>query len=229
MSSIVTVEPACDVPAKLRKHIEPREILTLPGVTWNQYVSITDSLPNRGGLRTAYDGQTLELMTTSRGHERWKELLGRLLETLTLQLDLPLEAGGQTTFRDRLIERGLEPDRCYWIAHAEELVGVDDWEAGRHPPPDIAIEIDVSRSSVDRQEIYARLGVPELWRFDGERLTALRLDVTGEYAPIEFSLSMPFLRVADLETFLKRDPLGQKTKLIREFIRWIKAQDYPQA
>lgn len=209
--------------------IAPQQILTLSNVSWSQYVAITDALPDRPGLRTAYDGVTLELMTTSYRHEWWKKLLGQLVEMLTLQLGIDRRSGGHTSFRDQMIERGLEPDDCYWIQSSSELLGVQNWQAGLNPPPDLAIEIDVTASSVQRQKIYAGLGVPEIWRWNGQTLTALRLEPSGDYTPVEFSVALPFLRVSDLEPFLLQDTDTKEIDVIREFIQWIKSQNFPTA
>lgn len=110
--------------------ILPGQILALPDVAWEQYVAVADALPDRPGLRITYDGESLELMTTSRRYEKWKELLGQLIEMLTFQLGIPRGSGGQTTFRDQLAEGGLEPDRCYWITHAPAITG----ESGAYQP-----------------------------------------------------------------------------------------------
>jgi Uma2 family endonuclease len=168
-------------------------------------------------------------MTLSRRHERFKSLLGRLIEALTLELEMPLESEGSTTFRSKLIERGMEPDECFWIAFAEEIVGVDEWELGRHPPPDLGIEVDVKSSSVDRQEIYAKFRVPELWRFDGQTLVFLALNEEGVYEPVEHSVSFPFLRAADLRPFLLREPPATQTQIVREFLEWLRQLGFPRS
>src|SRR5262249_28301372 len=48
--------------------------------------------------------------------------------------------------------------------------GVRDLALRVHPPPDLAIEVEVTHSSMDRMEIYATLGIPGLWRLDGDEL-----------------------------------------------------------
>ena len=119
--------------------VEADQRFVLDGVTWDQYVAISDALPDRPGLKITFDGERIEFMTLSRRHERFKSLLGRLIETLTLELEMPLESGGSTTFRSNLIERGMEPDECFWIAHAEAIVGVDEWVLGKLPRPDLGV------------------------------------------------------------------------------------------
>ncbi|MGD9856714.1 MAG: Uma2 family endonuclease [Planctomycetaceae bacterium] len=208
--------------------MEARQLLTLDGVTWDQYVAISDALPDRPGLRITFDGERLELMATSQRHERMKKLIGRMIEMITLELDIDLQSGGNVTFRREDLEKGLEPDECYWIAHARDMIGVDEWDPAAHPPPDLAVEMDVKSRSILRQPIYAALGVLELWRFDGAHLRALRLEA-GQYVPIDHSLSLPFLRVAELAPFLHRTDEETETDTIRAFVQWLRAQDFPRA
>ena len=103
--------------------IEPAERIVLRGLSWDQYVTISDSLPESSGLRTSFDGDSLEFLRTSFGHERYKKLIGRLIEMLTFELEVDICSGGQTTFRREDVERGLEPDQCYWIAHYDAMSG----------------------------------------------------------------------------------------------------------
>jgi len=212
--------------------LTPPTTVTLPqrfiidGVTWEQYVTISDALTPQRGLRLTYDGARLELMTLSFLHERFKKLLGRLIESLALELDIDLQCGGSTTFRREDVERGLEPDECYWIANADQMIEVSDWNPTVHPPPDLAVEIDVASSSLNRREIYARLGVPELWRFDGKSLAALRLNDAGDYEPIEYSLAFPFLLVRDLQQFLLTDPPASNTSIVRRFLDWLRERSF---
>jgi Uma2 family endonuclease len=220
--------PQAPASAQTPAGIEADQSFVLEGVTWDQYVAISDALPDRPGLKITFDGERIEFMTLSRRHERFKSLLGELIEVLTYELNMPRENGGSTTFRSKLIERAIEPDECYWIAHAEEVLGVDEWALGVHPPPDVGIEVDVTSSSIDREAIYARLRIPELWRFDGRTLTLLALNHAGAYEPIEFSLSFPFLRAADLLPFLLRDPPVTQSQIAREFGDWLRDQDFPR-
>ncbi|MGE3805852.1 MAG: Uma2 family endonuclease, partial [Gemmataceae bacterium] len=104
-------------------------------------------------------------------HENPASMLGRFVEVLTEELNLPCRAGGSMTLRRRRNRRGLEPDRCYWIASAPRLQGKTHLDLRVDPPPDLAIEVGVTRSSVDRMGIYAGIGVLEVWRLDKQGLT----------------------------------------------------------
>ena len=88
-----------------------------------------------------------------------------MIFTLTQELHLPFHLGRSTTLRRRRKQRGLEPDDCYWIAHASDMRGKTAFNSRTDPPPDLAIEVDITHSSLDRMAIYAKLRVPEVkWR-----------------------------------------------------------------
>src|SRR4029077_7401077 len=125
--------------------------------------------------RLTFDGENLELMSPSPIHEWYASQMGRLLEALAFELGMPFRSGGSTTFKRRAIERGLEPDKCFWILSEPAVRGKMELDLLLDHPPDLAIEIDVSRSSLDRLSIYARLRIPEVWTFNGESLRILVL------------------------------------------------------
>ena len=112
-------------------------------------------------------------------HERLKKFIARLLEMLTFVLDINMSSGGSTTFRRKEKLKGLEPDECYFFKNATKMRGVKRWNPAKHPPPDLAVEVDIMSRSIDREPIYAALGVPELWRWDGAKLQCLHL--TGDH------------------------------------------------
>jgi Uma2 family endonuclease len=205
------------------------ERIVLDDISWEQYVKISDALTPQRGLRLTYDGQRLELMTLSFPHEHYRRMIGRLIDALSFELRIDLQGGGSMTFRREDLERGLEPDECYWIAHAAEMLEVTLWDPEIHPSPDLAVEVDIFASSLDRQEIYGKLQVPELWRFDGELLQAFRLAESGQYVPVEMSLAFPFLRVSDLAAYLVPDQPLSETETIRRFVEWLREQGFRRA
>jgi Uma2 family endonuclease len=190
---------------------------------WQTYQHFLEALGERP-IRVTYDRGRLELMTLSHGHERTSNLLGRLVETLTEELDIPMQSGGSTTFNREDLDRGLEADQCYYLEHEPEVREKDEIDLTVDPPPDLAIEIDVSRSSLNRLGIYAALGVPEVWRFDGERLLVYQLRAEGEYVVSPRSKHFPFLPMEELVRFLQRRTEMSETSLVRAFRVWVREQ-----
>ncbi|MBY0512734.1 MAG: Uma2 family endonuclease, partial [Gemmataceae bacterium] len=123
------------------------------------------------------------------------------------------------TLRRKKRLKGIEADRCYWIANAPKVAGVRRLDLAVHPPPDLAIEVDVTNSSLDRFGIYARLGVPELWRLDGDDLRFHVRGPDGKYAEAATSRTFPGIAPADLVPFLKQARAAADQNAISEAFR----------
>lgn len=194
----------------------------LDAVSWPSYVKIADGIGERH-VRVTYDQGSIELMTTSYRHEWWSDRLNTIIKSLASELNIPLQSGGSTTIRREYLARGIEPDQCYFIASARRVAGPRDFAPEDVPPPDLAVEIDISRSSLDRLGIYAALRVPEVWRFDGSVLHVYRLNSQREYDERTQSDDFPTLPLDRLTQFLAstRDLLD--TELIQAIRGWVAA------
>lgn len=202
----------------------PREQhFVLYAITWPQYQAFAKVLDERR-VRMTYDQGKLEFMTVSHKHERWSELLGRFIGALTEELNMPCQSGGSTTLDREDVKRALEPDKCFYFQNEPLVRGKDEIDLPADPPPDLAIEVEISRSALDRMGIYAALGVPEVWRFDGDELRVYHLGVDGRYAEAEHSLHFPFVPLKQVEGFLHRRGQMDETSLIRAFRQWVREQ-----
>jgi len=197
--------------------------IVLYDVSWELYEKLLEEVGEQRVFITYSDG-SLEIMSPLPAHERWKTILGGCIEILSLELNIPMARLGSTTFRRKKLAKGLEPDECYYIQHERQIRGKDRIDLRRDPPPDLVVEIEITRRAVAREPIYAALGVPELWRFDGLELTASMLGSDGRYQPVERSVAFPFLRMSDLERFLKMLPATDETSMVRAFRDWVKAE-----
>jgi len=190
--------------------------LVLHAVSWQEYQTLGDVFRERGGLRQTFDRGTLELRTTGFLHEWFKEVFGRLLETLAEEFEFALHPAGQMTFQREDLERGLEPDQCYWIANERRMRGHREWNPETDPPPDLVLEIEVSRSALNRMGIYAALGVPEVWRFDGEAIHVHHLQA-GAYAVVPASPTFPGIPMNEMGRFLQPDAERDFLGIVRQF------------
>jgi Uma2 family endonuclease len=172
-------------PVRKRSDEDEQRIL-LAGVPWSVYVMLRDSLDGPG-LRMTYLEGMLEIMSPSRTHEVSKKQIARLLELFCLERDIPLFGYGSTTFRKEERERGLEPDECY-------CRGAD------RDTPDIALEVIITRGSIDKLDVYRGLGVREVWVFEAGRFQLFALRGEG-YAPIPVSEVLPEVDLAELARF----------------------------
>jgi Uma2 family endonuclease len=202
-----------------RVSIERRVLLD--NISWETYERLLVELDNRP-FRLTYDHGALEIMTPSRRHEKLRRLIGRMIDQMTLELGIAIDGGGSTTYRKQLEERGLEPDECYYVANAERMRDREEVDLEQDPPPDLAVEVEITRSALDRMAIYASLGVPEVWRYDGKSLTVAILQNDGTYTESPDSLSFPFLPLSAIERFLGESKGKDETRFIREFRDWVR-------
>jgi Uma2 family endonuclease len=204
------------------------EYVLLHGVRWSTYEALLEDLE---GCRTrlTYDDGSLEIMTISPRHEWSKSLIRRMIEALTEELNIPIRSGGSTTFRKQLKKKGLEPDECYWIANEPLVRGRADLDLQVDPPPDLAVEVEITRSALNRMGIYAALGVSEIWRSNGDQIMISQLQDDGTYASVDHSPSFPWLPLAELGRFLEASATMNETRWIRSFRAWVRAEVAPLA
>jgi Uma2 family endonuclease len=209
--------------------LEPEERFVLRNVGWSGYEALLAMIGD-GHTRVTYDRGDAELMSPSRDHEDYKKLIGRLLETVAEELRIPCKGLGSTTWRKRDNERGLEADDCFYLTSLPRIRGKrGDLDLSVDPPPDLAIELENSRSAIDRMGVYAALGVPEVWRFDGETLTIERLQVDGSYASVERSVEMPVISPDEVVHWVQRgDEIEDGTEWVRSLREWVRAEVLPR-
>ena len=205
MSTITPAEPTMIAPGPALSPavvpIESGDLRTVfRGVDWHTYNQLSDATGEGQHVRLFYDGKDLEMLVTGNVHERYKELLGMIVRAVIMGRDLDCVSCGQTTWKSAI--RGLEADLSYYF-DAEKVRVVEGALARRsndpadYPRPDLAIEIDMSPSQVDRPAIYKDLGVTEVWRLvRGEELIIEHLDADGSYTSIQESR---FLRIRALD------------------------------
>jgi Uma2 family endonuclease len=199
---------------------QPETRILIPNIRWEIFEALGAS--DCAGTRFAFDKGMLEIMSPSVEHEWFHRGLGRIVETMTEELNLPILSAGATTLKLPLERRGIEPDECYYLAHEAQMRGKRELDLPVDPPPDLAIEVDISRSSLNKLSIYASVGVPEVWLYDGESLRVHRLEADGTYTQQNTSPAFPFLDLKEIEHFMERfEQLGE-TGWVRAFRAWVK-------
>jgi Uma2 family endonuclease len=198
----------------------PGQHIVLEDVSWEFYEQLLQETRGRH-LRLTYDHGRLELMSPSPRRERVKKVVGLMVAIIGMERNIPMRQLGSTTFRRTALLKSLEPDECYYIKNESKVRGRDELDFEVDPPPDLALEVDVTNWSVNRLPIYAALGVPEIWRHDGQRLDCLHL-IRGKYEPAELSLAFPFLRIAEINRFLDMWPGTEEMTLLRAFRDWVR-------
>lgn len=192
------------------------------GASWEFYQALLRELGERP-VRVNYDRGTLEIMTLSIEHEGYKDAVGSLLDQIALEFNVPIARRGSSTLMLEAKGRGLEADSCCWIENESAIRAVKRLDLTIHRPPDLVVEIDITHAVVDRESVYAALGVPEMWHFDTKTgLTAWTRADEG-WTRIEFSQGLPMIRVADLTPFLERWWRDGQTAVLKDFRKWLTA------
>ena len=197
--------------------------VVLKNISWQTYESLLKDLAEQAGVRLTYDRGTLEIMTPLAPHEKYSELLGNFVEVVTDELNQEICSLGSLTCKREDLARGLEPDKCFYIQNEDLVWNKEQIDFNQDPPPDLAIEIDITSSSIDRLALYASLGVPEVWRYDGTRLIIYQLEENG-YLEAEVSRTFPFLPQSEIMRFLELRKTTKEKALLRLFRRWVKSQ-----
>ena len=195
------------------------QTIILHGVSWETYKSLTADHRDRSAPRFAYDRGELEILSPSPEHESINRCLALLVEVVAEEFDIDVRDLGSTTFRRENLERGFEPDSCFYIQNEERIRGKDRIDLEVDPPPDLVIEIDITSPSLDKLSIYARLGVPEVWRYDGKSTAILRLERT-DYVEVVESTILPPLTSAILSRFVEKGRVLRRTAWLREIREW---------
>lgn len=195
--------------------------IVLSGISWELYEQLRENEDN-WHVRMAYDDGTLELMSPSEDHEAIKELIGDMIKAFTEEIGIPRRTLGSTTWQRRDLDKGLEPDACFYILNYQRIRQRRPIELAVDPPPGLAIETEISRSALSKLRIYAGLGVPEIWRWRKKGLAAYSLSPEGKYIEREFSLNLPMLRVKDLEPFIDFELAADELAWIRKFRAWVR-------
>lgn len=156
-------------------------------------------------------------MSPSQLHEQYCNFIGRLVDVWTEELNIDIKSCRTMTCKREDLDRGFEPDNCYYVRHERRMRRRTKLDLTIDPPPDLAIEVEVSRPAIDKMPIYAAFGVPELWRFDGRSLQVFELGAAGEYEPRNGSVCFPQFPVARAVKVLRNLNTASETALVRSF------------
>jgi Uma2 family endonuclease len=200
------------------------EYRLLRGQTWQDYqraLAEREQLGRR--YRITYDRGVLEIMTVGAPHEQWKMRLANLLELFMMERAIPFDSLGNWTVQREDLDRGLEPDLCYYIQNEALVRGRSDLDLEHVPPPDLAIEVEVSRTVHDRIGIYEALGVPEIWRYGGEAVTVLVRGPNGGYGQSATSRAIPSFPLDEVRRRMQAVGMTDQGSWMRDWQAWVRA------
>jgi Uma2 family endonuclease len=210
-------------PVRRRPRAPAERRYLLRGLDWATYRALSDLLTGRH-LHLAYDRGNLEFMTTSSMHGNFSRLLGRFVVVLADESNLPISSCGDMTCDREDLDRGVELDECFYLLNEPLVRGKEKIDLAVDPPPDLGVEIEITRSLVSRLSICEALGFPEIWRFHGRVLRVYHRTREGGYVESEYSFHFPFLKVQEMVPFLQKRTEIEENRLVRQFRDWVREQ-----
>lgn len=193
--------------------------VVLRNVRWETYECLLTDFEDSSAPRLTYDRGVLEIMSPLPEHEERNRAVAMLVEIIAAEWDLDVRNLGSTTFKREDLARGFEPDSCFYIQNAERIHGRTRIDLRADPPPDLVIEIDITHPSLDKFPIYAQIGVPEIWRWNGAAMAIFALE-NGTYAERDASLTLPPLDRATLTRFVEESKSERRTAWLRSLRDW---------
>lgn len=201
---------------------EQQAAVILSNVDWETYHQfIEDAIAESKNPLFYYENGNLLIMVKSPEHEFITDYIVLFINFVTVEWSINCGSFGSATFQKADVERGFEPDACFYFENEPKTRGVKRFDMSVHPAPDLIVEVDITSLSTFRQSIYASFGVPEIWRFDGEKIELLKLE-NGKYVVVEKSLSVPLVTPQTLTGFIKESQTLSRLEWIAKVRDWAK-------
>src|SRR5262249_3496407 len=204
-------------------HSTPDHHVMMYDISWETYEHLLADFAESSGHRLSYDGGTLEIMSPLEEHEESNRTLNLLVKTVAEEREIEIRNLGSTTFKRQDLGKGVEADSCFYIQNVERLHGKRRIDLLTDPPPDLVIEIEVTSPSLPKLPIYAQLGIPEVLRYDGQRLSVLLLE-GGDYREGAESLALPCLTGPILTGLLEESQNLGRRQWLRNLRDWLRRQ-----
>ena len=194
--------------------------VTLHGLSWLSYQQILNAIPESHSVRLTYDRGTLEITMPLAIHEFFLRLIERFIIILVVEMGLKVKTMGSTTMSHEALKRGAEPDCAYYIQNQPKVVGKVTIDFIQDPPPDLVVEVDITHTDIDKNSLYASMGVPEFWRYDGTYLYIYHLQ-QDKYVECDRSPTFDWVEKENLYCFLResqQDEVAAEIKF-RAFVK----------
>ncbi|WP_066381889.1 Uma2 family endonuclease [Anabaena sp. CA = ATCC 33047] len=193
----------------------------LYNISWQTFKTMLAEMGTERSYRLAYDNGTVEIMTPLILHENSNRLIEGFVFVLCEELGLEIKRSGSLTLTRDDLKRGAEPDSSYYIQNEALVRNKENIDLAIDPPPDLVLEVEYSRSAIDKLKLYAAMGVPEFWRYNGSTFRIYTL-VEGQYSEAEISLTFAPVPVREIPQFLVAAKQNGEVSTTRAFRAWVR-------
>lgn len=195
--------------------------MTFRDLDWDGFKQIQQLLTERTRTRFTYDAGVLEITMPLESHERLARLIERFILILVVEMGRKMKTMGSTTLDREDLLKSAEPDNGYYIQNYD-LVADHEIDLNVDPPPDLVVEVDITHTDINKNNLYASMGVPEFWRFNGQTWQILSLE-NDNYIAQDCSPTFPVTEKQDLYRFLEAALLDEVAAEI-DFRRWVRSK-----
>jgi Uma2 family endonuclease len=195
--------------------------LTFRNLDWSAFKQIQNLLAERTRARFSYDNGVLEITMPLEGHERSARLIELFIRVLVVEMGMKIKTMGSTTLDREDLLKSAEPDNGYYIQNYERVAD-HEIDLNVDPAPDLVVEVDITHTDLNKNKLYASLGVQEFWRFNGRVWQILEL-VDGAYVECDRTSTFPLVEKTDLYQFLE---VALRDEALAEvnFRQWVRQQ-----
>jgi len=195
----------------------------LRNLSWQTFKVMLAEMGTQRHNRIAYESGTVEIMTPLMPHENSNRMIEVFIGVMCEELGLELKRTGSLTLTRDDLERGGEPDSSYYLQNESLVRNKDNIDLAIDPHPDLVLEVEYSRSAINKLTLYASMGIPEVWRFNGNLLQVYTL-AEGQYTEVELSPTFNPIPVKAMTGFLQQVTTKGEIAVTREFRTWVKQQ-----
>lgn len=200
----------------------PEQKVILENTSWETYKRLLFENQNNLGTHFTYDTGRLEIMVVSSKHEKLNRTMALLVEVLAEELGIDIADFGSTTFQRRKLEKGFEPDSCFYIQNEAQVTGKEELDLSVDPAPDLVIEIDITSPSLNRFPIFAAFGVAEVWRYQNGQVIFYKLE-SGDYVETKESLAFAKVSSDAITKFVELSQQEKRTVWLRQVRQWTRS------
>lgn len=193
--------------------------LVFHSLDWQRYQTLRQTLSRERNIRFTYMKGILEVTMPLEIHEFSSRLIELFVRVLVVELGMKIKTMGSTTLARELLDRSAEPDDAYYIQN-QPLVAGRDVDLDKDPPPDLVVEVDITHTDVDKLRLYAAIGVPEFWRYNGKvwRIYCLQGDVYIEVAASPTFVDVPKIKLYEFLAAARQDE-AEAEQSLRVWVR----------